>query len=69
MIQKALSECMALILLMDCYLMLNDDLGILSFASIVVKEEHVIFVTFTSFNNTIIFGYQFLYFVVFNSND
>ena len=28
MLQKALSECMALILLMSCYLMINDDVEI-----------------------------------------
>jgi NADH-quinone oxidoreductase subunit N len=32
MIQKALSECMALILLMACYLIINDDLIALNFA-------------------------------------
>jgi len=32
MIQKALSECMALILLMACYLIINDDLITLNFS-------------------------------------
>lgn len=54
MIQKALSECMALILLMACYLMVNDDAGILN--SFNVNGEIDIF-NFTAFNNSIINDY------------
>ena len=42
LLQKAMSECMALILLMACYLIVNDDL---------------IISNFTSFNNSIINDY------------
>jgi hypothetical protein len=42
MLQKAISECMALILLLSCYLMINDDL---------------IALNFSSFNNAIISDY------------
>lgn len=33
MLQKAISECIALMLLMSCYLILNDDLNVLNFVS------------------------------------
>jgi type IV secretory pathway VirB3-like protein len=39
MLQKAISECMALVLLMSCYLIVNDDLMALDF------------VIFNKFNN------------------
>jgi hypothetical protein len=31
MLQKAISECMALVLFMSCYLIVNDDLMVLDF--------------------------------------
>jgi NADH-quinone oxidoreductase subunit N len=68
MVQKALSECMALILLMACYLMINDDVLIFTFFNGSVndcvltfdffnKNEGTAVFNFTTFNNSIINDY------------
>lgn len=64
MLQKALSECMALILLMACYLIINDDLMILNVASF---NDSIINDYFSFFTKIIICFFSSVYFL-FSSN-
>lgn len=49
LLQKAISECIALILFMSCYLMINDDLisvGFFSFNKAIINDEFAFFTKF-----------------------
>ena len=65
MIQKALSECMALILLMACYLMLNGDVGIFNFTEFHNSVINDYFSFFTRF--VICFFSSVYFFIIANS--
>ena len=70
MIQKALSECIALMLLMACYLMINDDLIALEILVPYTTNDVSVISSITSFNNSIIndyFGFFTKFIVCFSS--
>ena len=61
MLQKAISECMALILLMSCYLLINDDLISLNFVTFSNSIINDYFAFFTKF---LICFFSAVYFLV-----
>lgn len=70
MIQKALSECIALMLFMACYLMINDDLIALEISVPYNNNDIFVISSITSFNNSIIndyFGFFTKFIVCFSS--
>ena len=65
MLQKAISECMALILFMSCYLMINDDLISLDFLSFNHSIVNDYFAFFSKFLLCFFSAIYFLFFIFF----